>query len=287
MTLIPTLLIIVIITSPLIIFIISISRADKNGKSISSPGNNSQPSGANKKPDTKPDTKKKGHNHDDLHLSKWKNETIKFLNESLSLSDIIITKNLEEINYCDLLESFEWRFKRLEILLRDKYKCSDCPTISKNNHVHHNYYLKDRLPWDIGYDALETLCPKCHLKRHKKEKIPIYKIVYGSKKQISTTRHICNRCNGSGYLDQYSHVENGICFLCRGNSINQSVFSKVLNETYRNLSFYNDELKRDNYRRFVMNLSSKEIIEKVPDACNYIPKYDNSNNQTYDNDLPF
>ncbi|MEY4109937.1 MAG: hypothetical protein RLZZ46_291, partial [Bacteroidota bacterium] len=75
MTLIPTLLIIVIITSPLIIFFISISRADKNGKSISRPGNKSQPSGANKKPDTKPETKKNGHNHDDLLLSKWKNET--------------------------------------------------------------------------------------------------------------------------------------------------------------------------------------------------------------------
>ncbi len=26
----------------------------------------------------------------------------------------------------------------------------------------------------------------------------------------------CSRCSGSRYLSQYSHVEKGICFKCRG-----------------------------------------------------------------------
>lgn len=26
----------------------------------------------------------------------------------------------------------------------------------------------------------------------------------------------CNRCNGSGYLRQFNHVEGGVCFKCRG-----------------------------------------------------------------------
>ena len=27
----------------------------------------------------------------------------------------------------------------------------------------------------------------------------------------------CPRCGGTGYLPQYSHIEGGICFKCRGN----------------------------------------------------------------------
>lgn len=29
-------------------------------------------------------------------------------------------------------------------------------------------------------------------------------------------RKPCPRCGGTGYLPQFKHVENGICFLCRG-----------------------------------------------------------------------
>jgi hypothetical protein len=27
----------------------------------------------------------------------------------------------------------------------------------------------------------------------------------------------CDRCNGSGYIPRFNHVEHGICFKCRGN----------------------------------------------------------------------
>jgi hypothetical protein len=30
-------------------------------------------------------------------------------------------------------------------------------------------------------------------------------------------RVTCDRCNGSGYIPRYNHIENGICFKCRGN----------------------------------------------------------------------
>ena len=32
-------------------------------------------------------------------------------------------------------------------------------------------------------------------------------------KAVSVT---CDRCNGSGYIARYNHIENGICFKCRG-----------------------------------------------------------------------
>lgn len=28
----------------------------------------------------------------------------------------------------------------------------------------------------------------------------------------------CNRCNGTGYIGRYKHIEKGICFECRGNN---------------------------------------------------------------------
>ena len=38
-------------------------------------------------------------------------------------------------------------------------------------------------------------------------------------------RIICDRCSGSGSLPQFKHIENGVCFKCRGNGVVQC-FSK-------------------------------------------------------------
>lgn len=41
--------------------------------------------------------------------------------------------------------------------------------------------------------------------------------VFVSKQLVQNQRSAkCSRCNGSGYLPQYAHVERGICFKCRG-----------------------------------------------------------------------
>lgn len=36
-----------------------------------------------------------------------------------------------------------------------------------------------------------------------------------NKTQISVKK-VCTRCHGSGRLPQFKHIENGICFKCRG-----------------------------------------------------------------------
>lgn len=41
------------------------------------------------------------------------------------------------------------------------------------------------------------------------------------KQAINST---CKRCSGSGYLLQYRHIENGICFQCRGAGFNRFDF---------------------------------------------------------------
>jgi DnaJ-class molecular chaperone len=32
---------------------------------------------------------------------------------------------------------------------------------------------------------------------------------------------VCIRCNGTGYLPQFMHVEAGVCFRCRGKRTNR------------------------------------------------------------------
>lgn len=63
------------------------------------------------------------------------------------------------------LKSPKWASKRKFILKRDDYSCVKCRS-KKNLHVHHKYYLRDRLPWEVPNDCLVTLCALCHEKAH-------------------------------------------------------------------------------------------------------------------------
>lgn len=79
--------------------------------------------------------------------------------------------------------------------------------------VHHNYYLLGKLPWEYEDDALVTLCNWCHTEFHENN----YVCVYRNQKEVEhLTLTICSRCSGVGSFSKYSHVQNGICFQCRG-----------------------------------------------------------------------
>lgn len=82
--------------------------------------------------------------------------------------------------------------------------------------VHHKYYVRGKKPWEYVDDVLVTLCESCHQKRHEKQ-IPIYKSL--NDKLIDGYYSKCDRCNGSGFLPQYSHIQNGICFKCGGEGV--------------------------------------------------------------------
>lgn len=79
-------------------------------------------------------------------------------------------------------------------------------------HVHHNYYQKNLYPWEYPDEALVTLCWVCHEKFHKEQKVDVYD-EWGEKIDHFTN---CFRCYGAGYFPKYAHVEEGICFRCRG-----------------------------------------------------------------------
>lgn len=168
------------------------------------------------------------------------------------------------IPYELLLNTFEWRQFRKEIIDRDKSICQFCnmeqstrignsyfrkPTAeeievrSKESpgrvfgdgsskrkvrtvqvigirtetpiilHVHHKYYIFGELPWGYKNDAVVTVCHDCHFQIHQNEIIPVYSDINLNEKLDLTP---CSRCNGTGFLEQFHHVQNGICFRCSG-----------------------------------------------------------------------
>ena len=100
------------------------------------------------------------------------------------------------------------------ILLRIRFQSNKNP-IFRGLNVHHKYYVKGKTPWEYKDDALITLCENCHKKRHEDGSVPVIDIF--GKKIADTT--VCPRCNGSGYLPQFDHVADGICFKCKGEGI--------------------------------------------------------------------
>lgn len=173
---------------------------------------------------------------------KWIENKINEISNFNSLLYLLDSTIIENIKYYDLLNCFEWQFMRFKIHCRDKFKCVDCKELSEKLHIHHTYYLKDALPWEIDESGLVSLCKKCHRKRHDEEIIKVYQKdgerIYESNYFYS----VCPRCNGTGYLPHFKHVENGICFLCFGNVIPKTIFSNRLKQVNDNRFLYNENL---------------------------------------------
>ena len=82
--------------------------------------------------------------------------------------------------------------------------------------IHHNFYVHGLKPWEYKDEVLVTLCESCHQKRHEKP-TPCYRSLnFGEPIEYYNT---CYRCSGSGYLPQYNHVQNGVCFKCGGEGV--------------------------------------------------------------------
>ena len=60
----------------------------------------------------------------------------------------------------------KWQKKRLEILNRDEFSCTNCGSDSDNLHVHHYLYHKDKKVWEYENIYLTTFCTDCHTNWH-------------------------------------------------------------------------------------------------------------------------
>lgn len=81
--------------------------------------------------------------------------------------------------------------------------------------IHHKYYIENRKAWEYNDDALITLCENCHRVEHETNSVS----VLDENGQILYTPEICDRCGGSGYLPEFNHCRNGICFKCGGDGV--------------------------------------------------------------------
>lgn len=69
--------------------------------------------------------------------------------------------------YAELLKNPAWKTKRLRILKRDKFTCTQCGAGREGMlQVHHTWYPQGAKPWQVDDKYLVTLCRKCHEGEH-------------------------------------------------------------------------------------------------------------------------
>lgn len=184
----------------------------------------------------------------------------------MTLEELISQHQGEYIFYIQYLTTDEWQSKRNQIIERDGHLCSNCkktatfyiknfgsptkyhlwnvseidnkilPLTSNENsklihadkayhlEVHHNRYILNRLPWDYKNDDLTTLCNHCHTDFHNNNKVP----VFSEDELVELEYEACNKCNGTGYIPQYSHVQGGVCFQCMGDKYTQPLINLIM-----------------------------------------------------------
>ena len=123
------------------------------------------------------------------------------------------------MSYHEQLCDKRWRKKRSTILRRDNYSCRMCGcehTDEAPLEIHHRYYKYGAYAWCYNNSALITLCRSCHHLVHKTLSPLIYYYDDDKIELIPMNFTPCKRCGGYGYFPEYEHVENGICFRCRG-----------------------------------------------------------------------
>ena len=62
--------------------------------------------------------------------------------------------------YSEKLKDPRWQRKRLEIMQRDNFACTQCGDAKTTLNVHHWQYSKE--PWDVKNEDLTTVCRSCH-----------------------------------------------------------------------------------------------------------------------------
>lgn len=62
--------------------------------------------------------------------------------------------------YSEKLKDPRWQRKRLEVMQRDNFKCTQCGDKSSTLNIHHWKY--STTPWESSNNDLSTVCEGCH-----------------------------------------------------------------------------------------------------------------------------
>ena len=126
------------------------------------------------------------------------------------------------------LQTDEWLNRRQQILERDCFRCQVCGVqrpVKRGLQVHHRYYVANKMPWDYPDDALTTRCFGCHQAEHESGHVPVYQEIDGILVRCKPAK--CQRCRGDGWFQQYRHIDNGLCFRCRGNRVDPVLIERI------------------------------------------------------------
>ena len=66
------------------------------------------------------------------------------------------------MTFTEQIKHPEWQKKRLQILKRDEFRCTNCDSKNDTLHVHHYLYKTDKKIWEYEDKYLTTLCDVCH-----------------------------------------------------------------------------------------------------------------------------
>jgi hypothetical protein len=103
----------------------------------------------------------------EVQFGNSKNEIMELNYENCEFEEIDTT----DYTYHELLNTYDWSLRRLEIILRDSRQCTNCSSF-QNLEVHHKVYVENIVPWNYHKDDLITLCRDCHQAIHDQENIP-------------------------------------------------------------------------------------------------------------------
>ncbi|MDC2165250.1 hypothetical protein [Bacteroides thetaiotaomicron] len=141
----------------------------------------------------------------------------------------LFTENMGQANYAAInyfCKNEKLEILELDILFENKYFHFSFSHLHFYNerilfkftplNIHHQYYIRSKVPWEYDNNALVTLCSHCHQKRHQQTSVPLYTL---DRQLICSALPICERCHGTGYLPQFHYYMGGICFKCHGEGV--------------------------------------------------------------------
>jgi 5-methylcytosine-specific restriction endonuclease McrA len=87
-------------------------------------------------------------------------------------------------DYSQQFKDPRWQKRRLEILTRDGFRCTECGDEKRMLHVHHLTYHKGVDVWDYLDRNLITLCDNCHEKWHHLRDALFDRVMYMGNKEM-------------------------------------------------------------------------------------------------------
>jgi 5-methylcytosine-specific restriction endonuclease McrA len=165
-----------------------------------------------------------------LRTNLWKTKRLEildrdgFLCQNCSACDTVLRQDKAGeivVEWSDVLEIY-WTDTSGQKRISSLFKPQGQPERPYNLQVHHKRYVVNRLPWNYDNKDLITLCNYCHTEEHKANNI----LVYDEFGKALGDQPDCNRCAGTGYMPEYRHVQNGICFKCGGSGFDIKLMTK-------------------------------------------------------------